>query len=70
MKNYLIILMISGSCFLSVSCCTSPGFIHTCSKWSTLSVDEFTEYVRENGQTSMVQSVLRDAQVCAALGSL
>ena len=67
MKNSLIILMIFASCFLSVNCRTSPGFVPVCMKWSARSIDEFTDYVRDNGQTPMVQSVLRDAQLCAAL---
>lgn len=70
MKNCLIISMIFASSFLSVSCCTSPGFVPTCMQWSSRSIDEFTDYVRQNGQTPMVQSVLRDAQVCAALGEI
>lgn len=38
--------------------------------WSEKSISEFQKYQSENGQTPMVRSVLRDAQLCSALKSI
>lgn len=69
MKLCRITMMTFASCFWSVNC-VSPSFVPTCMAWPERSIEEFQEYVRENGETTMVRSVLRDAQLCAALKEL
>ena len=50
--------------------CAAPSFRPTCPQWSEDAIEEFIVYRERRGETALVQAVLRDARVCAALAKL
>ena len=64
-SHCLTILLTLSVCFVTLSCTTSAA--GECPRFSKIASDEFEDYMREHGQTPMVQAVLRRAQFCKAI---
>ena len=72
MKHYrkLKILMLSAILLMIVNCESGSRLTPRCMAWSEVGTEELVAYIEEHGRTPMVESILRDAQVCRALGRI